>query len=363
MNNIWKAKIFALTALVIFSCSEDEKKKEDVRPVRFQVVAEVGSQTTRTFSGVAQPGVETKLSFKVSGTIQKFNIKVGQQVNAGELIASIDASDYLLQLEDARAAVKNADAIEDNAESNFERVALLYENNNASLREFEAARSAYQSAKASEKSAKQRRKLAELQVSYTNLLAAVDGVIADVFVEENENIQVGQRIVVLNSVSDMEVEVAIPELYISRIKVVDKVKINFTAIIDKDYNGMVTEVAFTAGRAQTTYPVTIKITDVDDQIRPGMAVDVLFNFDGGESEDKMMIAPFAVSQDAEGEFVFVVNRDQSVPNFGTIEKRSVTVGQLTNQGIEILAGLKTGDRVVIAGVSKITDGMKVKLLQ
>ena len=68
MKSIWKAKIFVLTALVIFSCSEDEKKKEEVRPVRVQVVAEVGSQTTRTFSGVAQPGVETKLSFKVSGS-------------------------------------------------------------------------------------------------------------------------------------------------------------------------------------------------------------------------------------------------------------------------------------------------------
>ncbi|MCZ6693540.1 MAG: efflux RND transporter periplasmic adaptor subunit [Bacteroidetes bacterium] len=364
MNYIWKANLVILTALTIFSsCSKEEKKEEVIRPVRFQTVAEAGGQMTRIFSGVAQPGFETKLSFKVSGTIQQFDAKVGQQLKAGELIAAIDASDYRLYLEDARATVKNADAVEDNAERNFERFTLLYENNNASLSDYEAAQSAYESAKASEKSAKQRRKLAELQVSYTKLYAPVNGVIADVFVEKNENVQAGQRIVVLNSDSDIEVNVAIPELYISRVKVGNKVKIIFTVISDKEYSGIVSEVSFTTGRAQTTYPVIIKITDPDDQIRPGMAVDVFFKFIYEEFEDKMIVSAFAVSEDVEGKFVFVINPDQSAPEFGSIEKRSVTIGQLTNDGIEILTGLKEGDRVVTAGVSKITDGMKVKILQ
>ena len=364
MNYIRKVNTVVLTTLAIFSsCSEEKKRDEVLRPIRFQTVEEAGGQKTRIFSGVAQPGVETKLSFKVFGTIQKFDAKVGQQVKAGKLIASIDDSDYLLQLEDARAAVKNADALEDNAESNFERITLLYEHNNVSLSDYEAAQSAYESAKASEKSAKQRRKLAELQVSYTNLYAPVDGVIADVFVEEKENVQIGQRIVVLNSGSDIEVNVAIPELYISRVEVSNKVKVIFTSISDKDYSGEVSEVAFNVGRAQTTYPVIIKITNPDDQIRPGMAVDVFFNFNYGESEDKMMISPFAVSEDVEGKFVFVVNPDQSSSEIGSIEKRSVTIGQLTNEGIEILTGLRAGDRVVTAGVSKITHGMKVKIIQ
>ena len=349
--------------LMSFGCAKKEEQKEVLRPVRYQEVLAEGGQRIRIFTGVAQAGIETNLSFKVSGTIQMVNVKIGQKVKAGNRIAFIDPSDYVLQYEDADAAVKNANAQERNAKSNFERVALLYENQNTSLSEFESARTQYESAKANEKSAKKRRKLAKAQLSYCKLFAPVDGVIAEVSIEENENVSVGQTVVLLNSGSDIEVRVSLPGVYISKVKVGDEVNITFSSFKDQIYQGIVTEVAFTTGRAETTYPVSIKIKNPDDRIRPGMAVDVGFTFIYEGNTNKMIVSAFSVGEDPDGRFVFTVNPTTNEVGIGLIERKEVTTGELTNEGIEITSGLKEGDLVVTAGVSKITDGMRVKLLQ
>jgi RND family efflux transporter MFP subunit len=358
-----KLQLFLLIPFLLLNCKKKQEEEAEVlRPVRFEEVSIAGGTRVRNFSGVAQSGVETRLSFKIPGTIQRADLKVGQQVRAGQLIASLDASDYVLQYEEADAAVKNADAQEKNARSNYERVTLLYENQNASLSEYEAARTAYESARANESSLKQRRKLAKLQVDYTKLYAPLDGVIANVFVEENENVQSGQQIVILNSGSDIEVVVTVPELYISRIKEGDEVDLVFTSLPDKTYQGKVTEVAYASARAETTFPVTIKVLEPGEDIRPGMAAEVSFTFVYEESEEKLVVTAFAVGEDQEGNYVFTVMPSEEDQHVGFIEKKHVSTGQITEEGIVIVEGLDEGDLVITAGISRITDGMKVKLL-
>ena len=358
-----KILILLLSVLVLGACTQKEEPKEQIlRPVRYQEVFASGGVQQKIFSGSAKAGVETNLSFKVSGTVQSVTVKVGEQVKAGKLICAVDPSDYILQYKEADAAVKRADAEEDNAKSNYERLALLYENQNASLAEFESARTQYESARAFERSAKQRRKLAKSQRDYTKLYTPLDGIVAEVNVEENENVQSGQSIILLNSGSDIEVGVAIPDLYISRINVGDAVKVAFTAIKDKTYDGVVVEVAFATGKSATTYPVAIKINDPDEGIRPGMAVDVTFTFIYEGSENRMLVSAFSVSEDNDGRFVYVLIPGEQA-GVGIIQKKPVEVGELTNEGIEITAGLEEGDKVVSAGVSRIADGMRVKTIQ
>ncbi len=94
--------------LMSFGCAKKEEQKEVLRPVRYQEVLAEGGQRIRIFTGVAQAGIATNLSFKVSGTIQMVNVKIGQKVKAGNRIAFIDPSDYVLQYEDADAAVKKS---------------------------------------------------------------------------------------------------------------------------------------------------------------------------------------------------------------------------------------------------------------
>ena len=354
--------VFTFCVVSLISCSKEESSPEPIiRPVRYIQVFSSGGRQVRTFSGVAQAGVESKLSFKVAGTIKRLAVNVGDQVEAGRLIAELDAEDFRLQVQEAEASLTQAQAQERNASASYERVRDLYANRNASKQDLDQARSAYESAVASVESMDKRLELARRRFGYTRLKAPVGGSIASCPVETNENVQSGQTIVLLTSGSDLEVKVGIPEVIIAGVEEGSAVTVTFDALPGKEFSGTVTEVGIATTEMAPTYPVTVRLNRTDPDIRPGMAANVAFTFQAKGSKERFIIPPVAVGEDRQGRFLFVLTPTE--PGFGTVHRRPVTVGELTGRGIEILEGLTDGELVVIAGVSRIQDGLKVKVLE
>ncbi len=354
--------LLVFLAASFMSCSKEEPPPEPIiRPVRYIQVFSTGGRHTRTFSGVARAGVESKLSFKVAGTIKRLAVDVGDQVEAGQLIAELDAEDYRLQVLEAEASLTQAKARERNASASYERVRDLYANRNASKQDLDEARSAYESAAATAESMDKRLELAQRRLGYTRLTAPVTGSIASCLVEINENIQAGQTIVLLTSGSDLEVRVGIPEVLIAGIEEGSAITVTFDALPDREFTGRVTEVGVATTDMATTYPVTVRLDRSDPDIRPGMAATVAFVFEAEGPRGRFFVPPVAVGEDREGRFVFVVSPTES--GFGVVHRRAVKVGEITGRGLEILEGLSDGELVVIAGVSRIQDGLKVKVLE
>ncbi len=353
--------IYVLAAVLCASCGEEEKAPEPViRPVRYQQVFSTGGSRERVFSGTSQAALESKLSFKVSGTVSRVAVKVGDAVVVRQLIAQLDPKDYELQVQEAEAALSSAGAQARNAQRNLVRVRALYENHNASRNDLDAAQAAATSAGAQVRSAEKRLELAQSQLSYTRLVSPVKGSIAAVTVEENENVSPGQPVALLTSGSQLEVEVAIPEILIAQIREGDEVAIAFDAIQNKRFSGVVTEVGVAATGMATTFPVTVRLSRTDPDCRPGMAAEVTFRFGSADSRERILVLPVAVGEDRQGRFVFVVESAEG--GFGVVRRRAVAVGELTADGIEIMEGLKDGDLVVTAGISRIRDEQKVRLL-
>jgi len=360
-------KHFGLIFLILIggiwtnACKEEQQTSGPViRPVRYQEAYAVGGSRTRVFSGTARAGVESWLSFKVAGTISSIDVQIGDRVKKGQRIAELDPRDYVLQVEEAKENLAQARAQARNAAANHERIRALYENNNVSRNDLDAARAAAESAGALVRSIDKKIEQAELQLKYTRLPAPVDGAIAAVEVEVNENVGTGGHVVLLTSGEVPEVEVAIPEVLIARIKVGSLVTVTFDAIPEKHFPAEVTEVGISSTDFATTFPVTVRLDRRDPGIRPGMAAEVAFRFESTEQKKYFLVPPQSAGEDRRGRFVFVVEPEEE-EGFGIIHRRAVQVGELTTEGIEILSGLSDGDRVVIAGVSKIEDGMKVKL--
>ena len=349
-----------IAIFLIASCSQEETKKiESLRPVKYQAASLMGGSLGRTFSGSAKAGVQTEMSFKVAGTIEKINVKVGQRVRKGYLIAVLDPSDYLLDYEEADASVKNADAQEKKAKSNYERVSILYENQNASLAEYEAAKAEFESAKANEKALKQKRKLAQLQLDYTRLYAPVSGIVNYVYAEENENVARGGSIVTLSSGDNIEVTAGIPEQYIANIEIDQKASVRFPSLPDQEFTGVISEVSYALSDETAVYPVTVELESPSSSIRPGMAADVNIGFEGQTTEPSLIVNASAVGEDQNGNFVFVLEQEQGEEYVA--RKRPVEVGQLTSEGFEINSGLKEQELVAVAGLQTLLDGMKVSL--
>ena len=186
------------------------------------------------------------------------------------------------------------------------------------------------------------------------------GIVAEVPVEKNENINAGQVVTLLTSDKDMEVEVGIPEAYISLIKAGDAVSVAFSSLREQSFPGTVTEVSYIASGA-STYPVRVRLEKLTKEIRPGMPANVNFTF-SSENEGSLIAPINAVAEDQHGNYVFIVT-EGSKKGFATVNRREVRIGKLTNEGFIVLDGLKQGELVVISGVSKITDGMKVRFLK
>jgi RND family efflux transporter MFP subunit len=340
------------------SCSEEEHEGGPViRPVRYQQVFATGGNRIRTFSGIARAGVESDLSFKVEGTIRNIAVKVGDHVEAGQLIARLDPRDYELQVEEARASLTQAEAEARNAAANHDRIRGLYENRNTSLNDLDAARAADESATAAVRSAENRLELARSKLGYTRLTAPVEGDIASLDAEVNE--YVNTTVSMLTSGSRLEVEATIPGTLIAQVSDGQKVAISFDAIPSKEFSAIVTEVGVAATGLVTTFPVNVVLEEECPEIRSGMAAQVAFNFESSDKRERFVVPSVSVGEDRQGRFVFVV--EQTEPGFGEVRKQVVTVGELTDVGLEVFEGLSDGDLVVTAGISKITHGQRVKL--
>ncbi len=356
----WRFPTLILSfSLGLVSCKQEAAVEEILRPVRYQEMFAAGGSRMRSFSGVAQAAVESRLSFKVSGTLKQLWVKVGDVVSVGTPIAEIDDSDYQLRVQQAQASLESARAQARNAEANYDRVRQLYENRNASRNDLDSARAASESAKAQVRASEKQLELGTAQLSYTRLRAPSKGAIASVDVEPNENLQPGQTVVQLSSGSKLEVRVAVPEILIARIRQGQPVEVRFDALPDQRFSGRITEVGVSPTSLATTYPVTVLLDATSADTRPGMAVEVLISLGAEEGRDRFLVPSFAVREDRGGRHVFTVQPSDE-EGVGIIQRKTVTTGALTEEGIEVFDGLKDGDRVVTAGVSQIQDGQRVK---
>ena len=178
-------RIILLTALtlpvaLLGACSKQEVDTTPVlRPVRTEQVFVTGGGRVRMFSGVAKSGVESNLSFKVSGTVERVHARVGETVRKGQLLAELDPEDYRLRLQDTEASLAQAKAQERNAMLDYQRVQDLYENRNASKQDLDAARTAHESAGLAVESLENRLELAQRQLDYTRLTAPIAGSICE----------------------------------------------------------------------------------------------------------------------------------------------------------------------------------------
>ncbi|HHP7241545.1 MAG TPA: efflux RND transporter periplasmic adaptor subunit [Cyclobacteriaceae bacterium] len=348
-------------SFILLACSSNEEKKgEVIRPVKYQKAGLGGGIKRRTFSGTAISGTETRMSFKVPGNIQSLQVKDGDEVKKNQLLVTLDATDYRLQYEQADAALKNAEAMLTQAKSNYERIRSLYENGSTSLSEFENAKANYESAKANENSAKQAKKLARSQLDYCRLYAPIQGTISSLTVEINENVRAGQAIMVLSSEGDLEVNLGIPESFITNVNVQDQVEISFSALTGEVFKGIVSEVSYSINNQTSTYPVVVKLVGDTKSIRPGMAASVTFSINTSKpgEPDVLRVPVAAVGEDETGNFVFVL--EPSDEHY-IVKRRPVTVGELTTFGFEILDGLEEGELIATAGLQILLEDMEVRL--
>ncbi|MCH9614676.1 MAG: Toluene efflux pump periplasmic linker protein TtgD [Chlamydiia bacterium] len=351
-------RILSLLPLLLIGCTKQVEVKQVIRPVVVEKVELVDEFPPLYFSGFTKAEKFLNVSFRVPGLIQKLPIYVGDRLEPGTLIASIDSADYELELQEKEATLDAADSEARKARAQYRRIKSLYESESASRDELDQARAAHEGAKADVDQAQTLVDLAKKRLSYTKIYSEYPSEVVSKEAEINENVKEGQQIATLTYGDRLEVEVAIPETEIVGINRGKEVEVLINALPTKIYRGIIKEVGVSSSGG-TTYPVTVLLSEVHPEIRSGMAAKVvIYNKD----QQKLIFAPLpAVGEDKDGKYVFLF-----VPTgneLGTVKRQAVKIGQIRPNGLTILSGLHEGDEVITAGMRYLKNGMQVRRLK
>ncbi len=339
--------IGVVTLFVLCSCGEKEpvKKPEVVRPVKILTVKDTSEILTHGFPGVVRASRRAILSFEVSGPLVELPVEEGQFVKEGDLIAEIDKRDFLTAVRQALARYREA-------EQQFRRYQELYAKKQVSKADFDKYLAARDVAKAKLEDAKN-------ALCDTTLTAPFDGLIAKRYVENYYKVKAKEPIVFLQDISKIEIVVNVPELVMAAIRErsAGKSFATFQAIPGKKFPLALKEYSTQADPATQTYEVVFQMDQPKEaDILPGMTATVLAEFKNSKGAN--IIVPALAVLDAPGNrpYVWVLDKKE-----GVVHRRFVQVGSLKDSCcIKITSGLKPGETIVVAGVTKLSDGMKVR---
>lgn len=350
----------ACIALTLFSCGEEVKKEENiVRPVKYQQVGFLGGENVRTFSGTARTDKIINLSFRNSGIITVLDMKLGQKVKKGQLLSKLDNVQSRLAYEQAVTTLNSTASQMNTAKLSLNRVRSLFEKGSSSLSDFEAAKNSFKTAEESYKSAKRGVDIQQEQIRYGYINAPEDGIIASIASEVDENVQAGQAIGILNSGTNMEISLGIPESAITGIKEGMDVAVSFASLNGEKFKAKVTEVSPAVDSNTATYPVLVTVVNPSSELRSGMAANVTFDFADHELDNSIIVVPVhAVGEDSNGQFVFLIEGEGENAK---VKKQQIAIGNLSVEGFEVKSGLTAGQKIATAGLQTLLDGQEVRL--
>ncbi|SIO31816.1 efflux RND transporter periplasmic adaptor subunit [Halodesulfovibrio marinisediminis] len=366
-----KSLFFVLAGLFLLclqGCNGEGVAKEVVvaKPVKTMIVSGESELVERAFPGTVVAGEKAEIGFRVAGQLSELLVKAGQHVKRGQIIATLDKNDFQTKLRGLDSKLLGARASLQEAKLNYKRNSVLLKDDIVSKATYDSALSVFENARAQVKQLEQEREQARLNLEYTVLRAPFDGVVAQTYVKNFENVQAQQYIVRLDDVGNLDVEVQVPELVIAILqakntKMLKKPSVRFAAMPNKLYEGELKEFETTANEQTSTYTVTVSLPQPEGvSIYSGMTAEVIGYFPGGANGNAigLRVPVSAVAVDsADTPFVWIVQKDN------TVKRVSVELGSMQQNEYILKSGLKSGMQIVTAGVHYLKDGQSVRVLQ
>jgi len=343
-----------LVMLSLQGCSKAVEPASEpvVRPVKLFQIADQQQGNIRQFPAVVEPTENARLTFRVSGKLTEFTVRPGQEVKKGQLLARLDATDFKLKVDQAQARYQLAKA-------QYDRAASLIGQKLVPQANFDEAKAQLQVADADLKTS-------QTNLTYTELIAPFSGTVSRSLVENHENVAAQQAILELQLRDMVDVVIQVPEDVIALVKkdVRYQPDVVFDSYPSLRYKATIKEWDTRADTATNSFKVVFSMPTPDEfNVLSGMTANVIADLSKFTTlaQNALLVpatAVFAAPDQpvaASERFVWVYLPDQQ-----QVERRAVTTGRLTAQGIEILSGLQSGEHVVTAGTQQLQQGQNVR---
>ncbi len=280
---------------------------------------------------------ETTVAAKLLAKVAEVRVKAGQRVAKDELLVRLDDEDLKARQERADAAVREAEAARAQAQTEFDRVSRLFAQSNAAKTEFDQAETALKAAAARLEQAQQSQREANVTLSYATIVSPLDGLVVDKRVEVGDMVSPGQALLSLYDPTHMQLVASVRESLVPRLSVGQVVDVRIEAL-GRTCAGEVSEIVPESDVASRSFAVKVTGPCPPD-IHSGMFGRLLIPLD---EEEWLVIPQAAVRRVGQLESVDVADADGQ-----TLHRRVVQLGRTRDAELEVLSGLRAGERVAV----------------
>ncbi len=354
--------LLAIAALAIASCSSKEKKETVIADAAVNVtvaIPQTNDENNINVSGQVEASMTANISTKIMGYITKMNVKVGDNVSKGQLLATINSDDIVAKKAQTDAMVSEADAAFKNAQKDLDRFNNLYKQQSASAKELDNINLQYNSAKSRVEAAKQMRNEVNTLFSYTNLTAPFSGIITQKNAEAGSIANPGMPILTIEQSGSYQVSVSVPENAISQIHQNDEALINISSV-NKTMKGKVIQINESSQYTGGQYIVKIGIADADKKgLYAGMYANVSIpNKAKTKIQNDAGVIMVPISS--------IENKNQltgiyTISASNTALLRWVRLGKTYGDRVEVLSGLDKNETFIVNADGKLYNGIPVKV--
>lgn len=338
-----KGYFILLSALVLGSCSQASKesasKSDDAIRVNTAEVKSVMVNGDLRYSGTVEPLQSIPLTFQASGIVTQVNVQEGDIVRKGQVLATIDRADNESLYSSAVAQYRQA-------KDAYDRLKSVYDK--GSLSEIK-----WVEMETNLKKAQSQMELTKSNLNKSWLRAPVAGIIG------RRNVELGQLSTAtptpleIVKIERILVKVSVPENEIDKIRKGMKASFSISALNDKKFEGVISNVGVVADQLSRTYEIKIEAANPNLSMKPGMVCDV--NIHSNQMVKAMVVPYQAVDKNGSGDtFLYVVNTTSK-----RVKKTSVKVGDYEQNGIIVYAGVANQSVVVTEGKEKLSDNAKI----
>ncbi len=294
-----------------------------------------------------QGNIETKenimISPEYSGVLTQLNVKAGQKVSKGQVLARIDDGGMSAQL----AQAENKLALD---KTTFDRQKNLWDQKIGSEIQYLQTQTAYQS---QQKMVKQM----QAQLSKTVVRAPFSGTIDEVIVERGQVVAPGQSLFRIVNLGNMYVTANVPENYLSKLKLGASVEVYLNAI-GKTYKGKVRQVGTYINPNNRTLSIEIAVPNPDNLLRPNQVA--VLKIEDYINKNALLIPENIMTENAAKEkIVYVVSEGKETK----VAQRIIEIGYTSGAMVEVKSGLKPGETIVTEGAKTLTDGANVEIIK
>ncbi|MCW4119930.1 efflux RND transporter periplasmic adaptor subunit [Prevotella copri] len=366
ISKIWIAVVVIVIVAVAAWAMSGGKKEEDIN-FKEEKVALKTLQNSVTATGTIEAVTSVTVGTQVSGIVNKLYVDYNSQVKKGQVIAELDKTNLLSELNTAKANLASAQSSLNYQAANMERYKTLYKKGLVSADEYENALLTYRQAKEQVASSKENVQRAQTNLGYATITSPIDGTVISKSVEEGQTVAASfntpELFTIAKDLTNMQVVANVDEADIGGVKEGNRVTFTVDAYPDDTFEGTVKQVRLEATTTNNvvTYEVVISAPNADLKLKPGLTANVTIYTQ--ERSGVLAVANkalrFTPTKETVGKDMKIVdckgkNKVWTL-NGNTLTAHPVTIGQSDGINTEITKGLKQGDKIVTEIVVKVPE--------